>query len=61
MCLAGMLFSMKISDYAREHITYEMIDLPTHELNEHDIKFLRENRPSFMFQIERERSLFERW
>lgn len=59
MSLAGMLFSMKISEYIRDQLTYEIIDLPTGAPTERDLEFLRGNRPSFMKSIERERSIFE--
>jgi len=59
MSLAGMLFSMKISDFIREHLTYEIIELPEGQPTEKDIEFLRNNRPEFMSSIEREDSLFK--
>ena len=59
MSLAGMLFSMKISDFIRKHLTYEIIELPKGKPTEKDIEFLRENRPEFMSSIEREDSLFK--
>jgi hypothetical protein len=46
MSLAGMLFSMKVTDSAKAHVTYELIDLPTGEPTQQELQFLRNNRPS---------------
>lgn len=59
MSLVGKLFSMKISDFIREHLTYKIIELPKGQPTEKDIEFLRNNRPEFMSSIEREDSLFK--
>lgn len=61
MSTAGMLFSMKISDFVRENLTYELLDLPSGELSHEEIEFLKKNRPSFMNSIHREESLFNGW
>jgi len=58
MSLAGMLFSMKISNFIREQLTSELLELPTSQPTQDEIKFLRNNRPSFMSNIHREDSLF---
>jgi len=58
MSLAGMLFNMKMSDLVREHLTYEIIELPKGQPTQEDIEFLRQNRPEFISSIEREDSIF---
>ena len=55
-----MLFSMKISDFVRENLTYDLLDLPNGEPSESEIDFMRNNRPPFMGSINREGSLFNR-
>lgn len=60
MSMAGMLFSMKISDFVRGQLTYDLLELPTNEPTQREMEFLRDNRPSFMSSIQREESLF-RW
>ena len=58
MSTAGMLFSMKISDFAREKLNNELLDLPNGQPSEKDLNFLKNNRPSFIALIHREESLF---
>ncbi|MCK5607444.1 superinfection exclusion B family protein [Candidatus Pacearchaeota archaeon] len=58
MSLAGMLFSMQISDFIREHLTYELLELPQSQATQTEIEFLRNNRPSFMSSIQEEESIF---
>jgi hypothetical protein len=61
MSTSGMLFSMKISDFVREHLTYNLLDLPSGEPSRDEIEFLENNRPPFMKSILREESLFNEW
>ncbi|WP_305814118.1 super-infection exclusion protein B [Photobacterium leiognathi] len=61
MSTAGMLFSMKISDFVRENLTNDLLDLPSGEPSHEEIDFLKNNRPPFMNSILREESLFNRW
>lgn len=61
MSAAGMLFSMKISDFVRENLTYDLLDLPSGEPSHQEIEFLKGNRPPFMNSILREESLFNGW
>ncbi|MGL6500770.1 superinfection exclusion B family protein [Aeromonas dhakensis] len=61
MSAAGMLFSMKISDFVRENLTYDLLDLPSGEPSHQEIEFLKSNRPPFMNSILREESLFNGW
>jgi len=58
MSTAGMLFSMKISDFVRGNLTYDLLDLPNGEPSQNEIEFLKNNRPSFMHSIQREAWLF---
>ena len=55
--MAGLLFSMKISDFIRRQLTYDLLELPTNEPTQREMEFLRDNQPSFMSSIEREDSL----
>lgn len=57
MSIAGMLFSMKISEHIRKHLTYELLDLPQSQPTPKEIEFLRNNRPEFMSSIQREDSI----
>lgn len=59
MSLAGMLFSMKISDFIRKQLSAEMIDLPVSQPTQEQIEFLRNNRPDFVASIEHEESIFK--
>lgn len=61
MSTAGMLFSMKISDFLRENLTFDLLDLPSGEPSNEEIDFLKNNRPPFMNSILREESLFNGW
>jgi len=61
MSAAGMLFSMKISDFVRKNLTYELLDLPSGQPSNEDIEFLKNNRPPFMGSIFREESIFNGW
>lgn len=61
MSTAGMLFSMKISDFVRENLTFNLLDLPSGKPSHEEIKFLKNNRPPFMNSILREESLFNGW
>lgn len=58
--LAGMLFSVTIADDVKSQLTDDMIHLPKSHPTDSDIKFLQENRPDFMPEIERHRQLFHR-
>jgi len=58
MSMAGMLFSMQISEYMRKHLTYELVDLPHGQPTQTEIEFLKNSRPSFMSSIQREESIF---
>lgn len=61
MSTAGMLFSMKISGFVRENLTYDLLDLPSGKPSHEEIEFLKNNRPPFMNSILREESLFNGW
>lgn len=61
MSTVGMLFSMKISDFVSENLTYDLLDFPSGEPSHDEIEFLKINRPPFMNSILREDSLFSGW
>ena len=48
----GLLCSLGINEYASELITYDMIDLPGHDLSEQERQKIKENRPRFIVEIE---------
>jgi hypothetical protein len=54
MSVAGMLFSMMISESAKHHITHELIDWPMGEPTEQELRFICNNRPSFISRIQLE-------
>jgi hypothetical protein len=57
--LAGTLRPTRIAEHVQKHLTHEMIELPRREpLSNEDIRFLRENRPKFLAEIEQHNELF---
>ena len=60
MSTSGMLFSMKISNFVKSNLTYELIELPNGEPTKEEIDFLKNNRPIFIQNIKREDSIFNR-
>lgn len=57
MSLAGMLFSIKISELVHSQLTNDLLEWPINEPSLEEIDFLRNSRPDFMKSIYREDNL----
>lgn len=57
--LAGSLFPVTIKKEVKPFITIDLIDLPE-EPNDSQIEWLREQRPDFLYEVERHNEIFHK-
>lgn len=56
--LSGVVWNIKKTDFIQEHLKDEILGIPKCKPTQDEIKFLMENRPSFVKNISKENSLF---